>query len=85
MNQEHYGSFSYDDGTRLYPESAVTGNLSEDDRMNVEKIYGKKIGKILPPYRGIYMTPSPPPHTHTHTHTQLHMCTHLITGSLTNL
>ncbi len=47
--KEHYGSFSHDDGTRLYPESARTGNLSVDDRTNIEKSYGKKKGIIPPP------------------------------------
>ncbi len=49
------GSFSCDDGTRLYPESAVTGSLSVKDRRNVEIKCGKKTGKIPPPSsRGIY-------------------------------
>ncbi len=49
VKEEYYGSFSCDDGTRLYPESARTGNLSKDDRTNIEKSYGKKKGKIPPP------------------------------------
>ncbi len=52
--KECHGSFSYDDGTRLYPKSAVTGNLSEGDRRNAEKNYGKEIGEIFtPPSQGI--------------------------------
>ncbi len=58
MKKEYHGSFHHDDGTRLYPKSAVTGNLSEDDRKNIEIQYGKK---KTPSSQGI----SPPPPIHT--------------------
>ncbi len=52
--QECYESFSYDDGTILYPESARTGNLSKGDRTNVEIEYGKKMGKAPLPSSLLY-------------------------------
>ncbi len=45
MKQECHGSFSYDDGTILSPKSAVTGDLSEDDKRNVEIEYRKRMDK----------------------------------------
>ena len=71
MKKEDYGKiFYHSDGTRLYPKSAVTGSLSEDDRRNIENSYGKKKGKIPPFSQGIdnKISSSPPLHTHRSTH-----------------
>ena len=57
MKKEYYGSFHHDDGTKLYPKSAVTGSLSEDDKNTVEIEYRKKMGKAPedpPSSQGIY-------------------------------
>ncbi len=74
LKKERYGSFSYDDRTRLYPKSAVTGNLSEDDRMNVEIMYRKKMEAPPPSPQGIYysnLKSSPHMHACMHTHKKL--------------
>ncbi len=72
VKKEDYGKiFYHSDGTRLYPKSAVTGSLSEDDRRNIENSYGKKKGKIPPFSQGIdnKISSSPPPLTHTPVYT----------------
>ena len=72
VKKEHHGSFSYDDGTRLYPKSAVTGNLFEGDRMNVEIMYRKKMEAPPPSSQGIYYSYLRAPHTHNYAHTYAH-------------